>query len=274
MIDMEPVHSNQRTTKCSLAIRLIDAFNGKAPNTAGLQLIIDNVIQKPIVKPDGFIIYTNIPEGEYTCSIQSSYYLHIIQTIHANDQEPMITLSLQPNASYPFGNNATYLRLAIKDKSGEPINGASIHAVCSSESNAKAILTQDIKIGDKNIVLTHMKGKIVEGDFFLISNRGNDTHHDEYCCISKEIDGFRSFVLNEPVQSAYPRGTLFLAAVRTHSSGKGEAVIPFRNPPSKSFVVQVTIEWKDFIMVREVDVKEADTNYIIVNNLDLGEALI
>jgi hypothetical protein len=62
--------------------------------------------------------------------------------------------------------------------------------------------------------------------------------------------------------------------VKTHSSGTGEAVIPFRNPPSKSFVVQLTIEWKDFIMVREVDVKEADTNYICVNDLDLGEALI
>jgi hypothetical protein len=271
---MEPVHSIKRTTKCSLAIRLIDAFTGKTPIPAGLQLVVDHVIQKPIVKPDGYIIYTNVPEGEYICRIQSSYYLPVMKTVHTNDREPMITVSLQPNASYPFSNNATYLRLALQDKSGKPINGATVHAVCSSESDAKAILTQDIKVGDKNIVLTHIKGRIYEGDFFLIANRGNDTHHDEYCCISREIDGFRSFVLDQSVQSAYPRGTLFLAAVRTHSSGTGEAVIPFRNPPSKSFVVQLTIEWKDFIMVREVDIKEADTNYIIVNNLDLGEALI
>ncbi|MEX1030861.1 MAG: hypothetical protein WDZ91_12585 [Paenibacillaceae bacterium] len=274
MIDMDSIRIEKQTTRCSLAIRFIDAYTGKAPIPSGFQLVIDHVIQKPIIKPDGFIIYTNLPEGEYICRIKSNYYLPLTVNLFVDNKEPMISISLQPNASYPFGHKATYLRVAIKDKDGQLLNGASISAVCTSKLYAKAILAQEVSVGARDIVLTHIKGKVLEGDFFLIINKGKEAPHDEYCCISKEIDGFRNFMLDQPLQSAYPRGTMFLGAVKTHTDGTGEAVIPFRNPPSGSFVVQLTIEWKDFIMVREVEVKEAEATYIGVIDLDLGEALI
>lgn len=267
MMDKSSLRIVKQLTRCSLAIRFIDTYTGKAPNFSGLKLHIENVIQQPIIKADGYVIYTNLSEGQYTCSVRTDYYMPVSMILNVDNKQPMVLIAMKPNPSYPLGPAATYIRLAVKDENGRLLDGANITATCTSENYAKAVLSQEVEIGSRELMLTHIKGKITEGDFFLITKRGKVNHCDEYCCISREIDGFRNFMLDKPLQSAYPKGAMLLTAVKTQTNGTGEAVIPFRNPLSNSFIVHLTVEWKDYIMVREVEVKEAEATHIGVIHL-------
>ena len=261
--------SHRLATSCSLALRLVDAYTGTAPLQAGLQLTLVGTARKPLKKPDGFIIYTNIPDGVYSFELISRYYFPVIQQMELGGDDPYRVITLFPNASYPFGQRATYIRVSLLDERRNPVSGVTVDAVCTSEDSAKAQLSQETNSGENIIQLANIKGKVTEGDTFLIKDKGNSAYVGEYCSIAREIDGFRTFKLEEPLKSTFVRGASLYYSFHTQSDSSGEAVIPFRNPPSSLFEVQLVFKWKDITLSKEVALKEQQA--FLLETIHLGE---
>lgn len=250
-------------TSCSLAIRLIDAYTGQAPLRAGLRAMLEGAARAPVVKPDGMLIYNDLPEGAYTLRLSGPCYHPGDIQLYAGRGDPYITAPLIPNSAYPFPGHATLIRAAFRDEAGRPLPGVRVRAVCRSPQTAAAQLAIGLEEGAEQATLASMRGQVRPGDYFLLSDhRGKSEHDGEYCKISREVDGIRTFFLHEPLRSAYAKGALLLPAYASASDQTGEAVIPFRNPPSRSFSVELSMEWKDFSLVREVEANELQTSFM------------
>ena len=249
-------------TSCSLAIRLIDAYTGQAPLNKGLRVQLDGTARPPVVKPDGMLIYNDLPEGEYMLRLSGPCYHPTDMPLYAGRGDPYVTAPLIPNSAYPFPGHATLIRAAFRDTEGRPLPGVRVIAVCRTPQTAAAQLAVGLEEGADQATLANMRGQVRPGDHFLLSDHRGKTESDgEYCKISREVDGTRTFFLHDPIRSAYAKGALLLPAYMSVSDQTGEAVIPFRNPPSRSFSVELAMEWKEFSLIREVEANELQTSF-------------
>ncbi len=223
--------------------------------------MLEGNLQKPIVKSDGYYIFTGLPEGTYQTVIKSDDYIDVKTEIQLDPGNPLVHVALSPRPSFTFNENATLIRAALRNSAGNPIAGAYIKAILLSEECARARLAQDMaRAGETEVILAGFSGKICIEDTFHISER--NTQESEFCSISTIIEGMRFYRLKQPLKFNHHRGALFLPVVETRSDDKGEIVIPFRNYRSKQFNVKLEFNFEGNTLFKEVSVKEGTMNYL------------
>jgi hypothetical protein len=112
----------------SFAVRLVDDYTQKEPlgdvrvTVKGEQ--ITNV--KALKNLSGYYIFSGLPEGRYTLSVESEHYFSeekIVDTSSfVGSKEPVVEVFLRPRPSYPFPDRATLLRGMLATEFDLPSN--------------------------------------------------------------------------------------------------------------------------------------------------------
>lgn len=239
-------------TRCSLAVRPIDVWTGKPPRDSALQVRLLETDGKPIRASDGSYVFLDYGADRCTLQIVSPTYRTVRQDVDLTSlhpREPVLTVGLLPNASYPPPPASTGLVFTVRDEAGRPLADVDVEAYVQDEAAARCrVADGEAKAGAALLRVAVGSGKLSPGDAFALRERGGDKL--EWNAVAGYAGDETSLTLASPLLSSWSRGALLLAAVLTRSDGKGTVVVPFRGTLPAAFAVAVNFrlagkEWKD-----------------------------
>lgn len=142
-----------------LAVR--DGFTGKPIAQSALMCTLDSLSYRPLMKPGGYIVFTNLSEGEHEIVLRGAMYrdehlrLNVVKG-HSLDK----AVSMKPSEKYPFSKSVTRLALTVK-KNGSPVSGGEIW-IASTGSLFEIKIAQDsVPAGEKHSRLFSRDKKIL-----------------------------------------------------------------------------------------------------------------
>jgi hypothetical protein len=255
---MEHIRIAMFRTRVSLTVCLLDSFTLDSPLGINTKVLLEEAGSKPIVKPNGYYIFTDLQEGTYRLHVKSQHYFDEYLNIQVGAKDQLVHVSLLPRPSYPFQERDTLLRVGIRSENGRPHSDASIIAAVLSEEGARARLAQDqADIGADELILGSVTGRLGIGDRFMIRSRSGDG--EELFRIDAVLEHQRRIKLERPLTGAYTRGSMLLPVVGTRSDERGEAVVAFANCRAKSFSVKLDITHGERRLSKEVNLAEGGT---------------
>jgi len=175
-----------------------------------LHVALEEVPRKPLIKPDGCFVFTDLKEGTYRLKITPEYYLKEYRVITLSEQGssfPALNISLKPTFSYPYFSGATCCLASLR-KDGKKAAGIRVRGTVLQESCAMARLAQDRAAGGEINIFLNKNGIIPVGDCLQI--HAKESGATEYCYIAAIDYETNSFRLSSPLQNSYRRGDYFL----------------------------------------------------------------
>ena len=95
--------------KVSVILRICDAYTGKPLDREALTFTVDGCSRAPIVRPDGYRIFTDLGPGKHRIRIHSP---HRCDEELLLDSSPVVRSAfLKPAAGYPYQKNTVFLEL-------------------------------------------------------------------------------------------------------------------------------------------------------------------
>lgn len=245
----------QTHSQVSLAVRLTDDYAAGGQPVGKESVLIRGHNFKSIKTPGGYYVFSDLPVGSYTVVVQSEYYFDEeieIDTCMLELLNPVVNISLRPNAGYPFPDGATLIRGMICNQMGQGIHYAVVSAdIMVPETAVKARLGTPASNAEDTIMLININGSLNIGDYLMIkdSNRSNI----EFCQIAAPLpdNSAAPFKLTKPLQFKHSANTpLYLLAaggrVNTKTSGKGEFVIYFNQLKNDRLLTVLNISCPDY----------------------------
>lgn len=98
--------------RVSAVLQVRDGFSGKIIEGRSMLCILDGTVVRPVSKPGGYLVLTNLAEGAHRFVIRCMGYQdeQFDLTVSA-DGITELYIALKPGTHYPFRMNATRLRL-------------------------------------------------------------------------------------------------------------------------------------------------------------------
>ncbi len=119
----------RRTTKLSLAVFLMDDYSGGMPPCA-VNVSLKEIEEKPIKNPGSYYLFLNLPGDTYTVRVRSDHYFAeesgTINIAELDPADPVVSITLKPDPSYPFPSGATLIRGMVYDSEGKSVSGARV----------------------------------------------------------------------------------------------------------------------------------------------------
>jgi len=153
------------TSNLAFAVLLIDEFTQQGP-AGHIVVKLKGRGAKAIKNPSGYFLFTDLPSGTYTASVESDYFFPVEETVDMSvldAKNPVVQIVLKPNPGYPFPAGATLLRGVITNAA--PVEGADVSVT------GKTITTVTDKRGE---FILHFRGIKTEAVTIVIQ-KGGDT---------------------------------------------------------------------------------------------------
>jgi len=217
-------------TRCSLIVRTIDAWTGRAVSGSAVQASLDGIGRKPVRTSDGSFAFLDVEPSVRELIVRSSTYLEERRTVDLSAlpaASPIVVISLLPNRLYPAPPDGAGVELAVKDAAGRPLAGVSVAAFVDDEAAVRGRVADDQAVAGAT-TLRYVPGnvRLREGD--VIALRERDDAPPEWCrIVSADADACR-LVLAAPLARSWRRGAKLLPAAETRSDRDGTVVVPFR----------------------------------------------
>lgn len=130
------VFFENRSTTVSVALRPADAFAG-ADLLGMVQVSLAGVDRKPIVTAEGYVLFLDLPDGDYTVEVAAEFYDYyealVVNPASLDPLNVVPVLNLQPNTNYPFPAGATLVSGVVTDQNDAPVAGADVQVQGRSE---------------------------------------------------------------------------------------------------------------------------------------------
>lgn len=189
----EYVFSCPSSLNLSFAVWLVDDYTQKEPlGEVRVTLNGEKITTlKPLKNMSGYYIFSGLPEGTYTLSVDSEFYFseeRIVDTSSfVNSKEPVIQIILKPKPLYPFPDRATLIRGLLVPLVPEPDLLAGITIKAISKSTGREILgILDEKrefilyfreiINKKAEIILEIKGKGIEKTLPVLIEESQSTY--------------------------------------------------------------------------------------------------
>ncbi|MFD2673185.1 hypothetical protein [Marinicrinis sediminis] len=259
-----------------IILPLVDGYTGRPPALRQLTVCLNGVSVKPLCKPDGHMLLMDVPAGTYSLEVSSLFYLPAEMHVQVEtDGHPVYAtpLILKPHSAYPFPSGAALIRGSLAKrfregsaKTDDPSAPPLIRGAVQSESSAKARLSQvKAEKGTQLVKFTELLGNIIVGEPVLLKSRKKNAH--EVIRIVKWMEEEEGYLLAEPLEHEYERGSLVYAVVETTENERGEFVLPFRGPLGRDCVIQVTVE-QDQKVEYEREVRVTGQETVMLGRID------
>jgi hypothetical protein len=221
-------------TRCSLAVRPIDVWNGAVPGPSAVQIWLEETDRKPIRASDGSYVFLDVPNDRCTLRISSPIFMEVRKEIPLptdGGPPPVVTVSLYPNRVYAPPPAATGVIVDLRDAAGLPLAGVPVFAYADDEMAVRGRLAED-KGGEEESPLVKVSpanGKLSPGDAFVLRDReSKDGAELEWHRIADWTEQASVYTLDKPLGGKWSRGAKLLAAAQTVSDATGTVVLPFR----------------------------------------------
>ncbi len=142
----EYVFSCPSSLSLSFAVWLVDDYTQKEPLGEVRVMLNGEKITtvKALKNLSGYHIFSGLPEGTYTLSVESVFYFseeRIVDTSSfVNSKEPVVEIVLKPKPLYPFPDRITLIRGLLDPLVPEPDLLAGITIKAISKSTGREIL--------------------------------------------------------------------------------------------------------------------------------------
>lgn len=174
----------------SFAVWLVDDYTQKEP--LGDVRVTVNREQITTVKAmknlSGYYIFSGLPEGKYTLSVESEHYFSDESIVDTSSfvglKDPVVEVQLKPRPSYPFQDWTTLVRGVLAAESGI-LSGITVKAVLKAsgrevlsmpdENGEFVIYFREIIKGKSDVVL-EIKGEGIEKTLHVIIEEGRSTY--------------------------------------------------------------------------------------------------
>jgi hypothetical protein len=263
---LESVRSVKIKTSFSFAVCLIDSYTGAPALGSEHNVFLMDLNVKPIKKPNGYYVFTDLPIQSYEVCVQSKQFIEeriavSLESIDMND--PIICIPLTPNTLYHFDEETTMIVALLQKQDGNPAVSVRVRATVTANECFKAKLGQDISDQcTTQISLAQVTGKVNIGDRFLLQSSTANT--SEFCRVMAINETTRSFKLEHPLVHTYEKGALLFPVLETQSDSKGELIVYFKYFRVKS--IGVTLE---FIYAIQNEVRELTLDSSTLLNLGI-----
>lgn len=271
---MEGYYELNIRTSISLVICAVDDYTSRPRSGGNIAVSLrDHPRKRPVRKPGGYYIFTDLNCEKYSISVRSDVYMDLDLDLPSEKIDPGNPISyviLRPASHYPFPGGATLIRASLRDMAGQGIPGAPVRAVMVSDSCARARLSADMADnGRDSICLANVRGGIVVGDEYLI--RDKDDKNAEYCRIAGITETTKCYRLEEALKLSYPRGALVLPVYNTRSDERGEVVVYFREPCPDHFIVKLQFGHGKNLIEKELEIEGG--KFFDLGVINIGQAI-
>lgn len=177
----------------SFAVWVVDDYTQKEPMGEVRVMLNGEKITtlKPLKNMSGYLIFSGLPEGTYTLSVDSEFYFSeekiVDNSSFVNSKEPVVEIVLKPKPRYPFPDRATLIRGILVPLAPEPDLFADITVKAISKSTGREILgTPDEKgefvlyfreiINKKAEIILEIKGEGIEKTLSVLIEEGQSMY--------------------------------------------------------------------------------------------------
>jgi hypothetical protein len=130
--------TEQRSTRVSFAVRLIDEFSTLPSLLGTTRVFIISSGETAIAKPNGYHVFTDLTETNVTVRVENAAYAPrqaVVNIAALDPRNPVTALTMKPNVRYPFPAGTTLVRGIVVDNAQHPISGAHISVNGDAVSN-------------------------------------------------------------------------------------------------------------------------------------------
>ncbi|MFS0555401.1 hypothetical protein [Brevibacillus sp. 179-C9.3 HS] len=208
----------------SYAFRLVDMYTRGDPFRSSLSVRLENHRQAPVRKGDGWYVFTDLPDGNYTLIINSREYMDCAVSFTVTSERKTCSekiICLHPSPQYPFRAGDSLIRGRACGEDGSPAGSAYVKAVIYYERDAPVRLAEDAGKEATELIVASKKGQIDPTDAFLLETPACKGTIIRFAGPPKG----RVYPLTEPLSIAYPRGTVLLPLLETYCDDRGEFVV-------------------------------------------------
>lgn len=211
----------------SAVCRVRDGFTGRELPASSLLCTLDGVPCRPVGKPGGYLVFTDLPHGAHRLSLRCRGYQEEQVEFQADGGTRELDVSMKPGEGYPFRQAATRLRLTVLGKKG-PAAGQIVWL---------AVPTPEMKIAQGKVEAGEQELRVYcKGSPFFGPCLIEDGKNSEIVTLSA-LEGERGR-LAAPLGSGHSRGRPLLPAQRYRAGEDGVLTAVFRDP----CLVQVYVE--------------------------------
>lgn len=265
-------------TRLSLAVRIIDDFTEKEP-LGSVSVTIKNQEVRAVKNLSGYYLFTNLSVGMYKVEVQSEFYLPEARIVNINDLDPLnpvITITLIPNSTYPFPAGVTLIRGIVHDLEGEAVPGVRILVdTVFPESTTRARLgPENAKSGANQVALMDFSKSFKTDDILMVKN--SKQSHIEFIRIGLPLPDSpdQPFNLVNPLKFNHISGTpLYYSQVNrvleTNTNQKGEFAIYFSVIKYPKFLTIIELSHPNYNTVRkDVETVEGTLTFLGIIQLN------
>lgn len=203
------------TFRVSAVCRVKDGYSGKWIETGGLLCTLDGQRYKPVTKPGGYLILTDLSPGQHQLSLRVAGYQDERVELDGGTGIQERDITLKPGAGYPFHMPVAQLILAVT-KGGRPAAEQSLWLAVPDGSELKIAQTRT-ESGETSFRL-YGKGLparlSLPGAYLIVDGKNSEI----VCLQSVEKE---NGMLAAPFEKAHERGKILLPAQNYHTDAAG-----------------------------------------------------
>jgi len=102
----------------SAVCRVRDGFTGQPVETAGLLCSLDDQSCRPVCKPGGYLILTDLPAGRHVLVLTAAGFQREQLELTTGGGTEELDVSMKPGPGYPFRQSVTRLELRVRGAEG------------------------------------------------------------------------------------------------------------------------------------------------------------
>ena len=211
------------TIHASAVCRVRDGFTGRGMESAGLLCTLDGISCRPVWKPGGYLVLTNLPHGPHRLRLRGRGYQEEWVELDVDGGTRELDITMKPGPDHPLRGSMTWLTLEVTEGK-VPAAGRQLWLAVPAGPEIKIAQTK-AEVGDTQTRL-FCKGSIsptVPGSY-LISDGA-----DSEIVSLRSLEG-ETGTLAAPLLRSHGRGRLLLPAQSYHTDARGNLTAAFSGP--------------------------------------------
>lgn len=211
----------------SAVCRVRDGYTGRELPSSSLVCALDGLPCRPVGKPGGYLVLTNLADGPHRLSLRGQGYQEEWVEFQADGGTRELDVTMKPGEGYLFRQTVTRLTLTVLEKK---VPAAGRVMWLASDGLEMKLAQAKAEAGEREMRI-YRKGPPLLGAYLI-----EDGKNSEIVTLSA-LEGERG-ILAAPLKNSHSRSKRFLPAQRYHTGEDGRLTAVFPSPGAVQMYVQ------------------------------------
>lgn len=217
----------------SAVLKITDQFTRRPVSAHPFRFAVDEELFKPIYKPGGYFVFTDLSHGIHKITMESQIYenrtINVVVSENAAEYE-MLHFMLNPSPAYPFNITVTSICGCLCDNE-KPLSNQPFCLLTGKEAIKIAQDDADAGCGLLKLFVATAHGRLSVPSLLFIQDKKQE--QQEFCVLTSRDENTRAYKLEQKLRFSHIRGTLLLEAIEYRTDLSGNFFAAFTMPPIK-----------------------------------------